>query len=109
MQESWSYKHLLDMDGNAFSGRFYTFLQSRSQIFKLALFREWHAEWIKPWLHYVPLSMQGHEWLDAVQFYSVDGAGAADAETMAEESREWANRAVRKVDMEAWFFRLLLE
>lgn len=109
MQDAWKHKHLLDMDGNAFSGRFYTFLQSRSQVFKLAIFREWHAEWLRPWLHYVPLSMQGHEWLDAVRFFGIRGQGAAEAEKMAEESREWAGKAVRKVDLEAWFFRLLLE
>lgn len=109
LQDAWGYKYLLDMDGNAFSGRFYTFLQSRSQIFKQALFREWHAEWLKPWLHYVPLSMQGNDWLELVRYYSDRDSGAEKAKQMAEESREWANKTLRKVDMEAWFFRLLLE
>ncbi|PHH79121.1 hypothetical protein CDD80_5587 [Ophiocordyceps camponoti-rufipedis] len=69
--DAWAYKFLLDMDGNAFSGRFYAFLQSRSLTFKLALFREWHAEWLKPWVHYVPLSLQGRDWLDAVRYARV--------------------------------------
>ncbi|KAG9882113.1 glycosyltransferase family 90 protein, partial [Aureobasidium melanogenum] len=54
-QDAWKYKYLLDMDGNAFSGRFYAFLKSHSLVFKMAVFREWHAEWLKPWIHYVPL------------------------------------------------------
>lgn len=107
--DAWAYKFLLDMDGNAFSGRFYAFLQSRSLTFKLALFREWHAEWLKPWLHYVPLSLQGHDWLDAVRFFADGSLGNNEAERMADGSRDWANKVVRKVDMEAWFFRLLLE
>ncbi|OAR00256.1 hypothetical protein LLEC1_06884 [Akanthomyces lecanii] len=109
MQYSWNYRFLLDMDGNAFSGRFYSFLRSRSQVFKLALFREWHADWLRPWLHYVPLSMQGGDWLAAVHYHAATDEGAAEADRMATESREWAGKTLRKVDMEAWFFRLLLE
>ncbi|KFA81505.1 hypothetical protein S40288_03327 [Stachybotrys chartarum IBT 40288] len=108
-QDAWASKYLLDIDGNAFSGRFYAFLQSRSLTFKLAIFREWHFEWLKPWAHYVPLSLQGTEWLEAVRFFSDKNAGAEEAEKMAVASREWANKVVRKVDMEAWLFRLLLE
>ncbi|TFB04883.1 Beta-1,2-xylosyltransferase 1 [Trichoderma ghanense] len=108
-QDAWGYKYLLDMDGNAFSGRFYAFLQSRSLTLKLALFREWHSEWLRPWVHYVPLSLQGDDWLEAVRFVDEDAEGAARGRKIAEESREWANRAVRKEDMEVWFFRLLLE
>ncbi|KAL6867934.1 glycosyltransferase family 90 protein [Trichoderma novae-zelandiae] len=108
-QDAWRYKYLVDMDGNAFSGRFYAFLQSRSLTFKLALFREWHNEWLRPWVHYVPLSLQGDDWLEAVRFIDQDGQGSAEGQRIAEESREWANRAVRKEDMEVWFFRLLLE
>lgn len=106
---AWAYKHLLDLDGNAFSGRFYAFLQSRSLIFKMALFREWHYEWLKPWLHYVPLSLRGDEWLEATRFLARDGVGSKHAETIAAESREWANKVLRNEDLEAWFFRLLLE
>ncbi|KAG5984606.1 hypothetical protein E4U55_004048 [Claviceps digitariae] len=116
MQDAWQYKFLLDMDGNAFSGRFYAFLQSGSQVFKQALFQEWHREWLKPWVHYVPMSMRGHDWVELVRFYSSgSGSGGADkenrarAEGMARASTEWAGRVLRKVDMEAWFFRLLLE
>ena len=29
-QDAWRYKYLLDMDGNAFSGRFYAFLKSKN-------------------------------------------------------------------------------
>jgi hypothetical protein len=107
--EAWASKYLLDIDGNAFSGRFYAFLQSRSLTFKLAVFREWHFEWLKPWLHFVPLSLHGEDWLEAVRFFSDKTTGAAQAQKIAEDSRDWANKVVRKVDMEAWFFRLLLE
>ncbi|KAF2875547.1 hypothetical protein BDV95DRAFT_278068 [Massariosphaeria phaeospora] len=73
-QDAWYFKHLLDMDGNAFSGRFYAFLRSRSLTFKMALFREWHAEWLRPWVHFVPLTLGGDEHLDLVAWFGgVDG------------------------------------
>ncbi|CAH0049218.1 unnamed protein product [Clonostachys solani] len=108
-QDAWKYKHLLDIDGNAFSGRFYAFLQSHSVTYKLALFREWHYEWLKPWVHYVPLSLQGDDWLEVVRYFAGSSAGDEDAEHLANSSTTWANRVLRKKDMEAWFFRLLLE
>lgn len=108
-QDAWMYKYLLDIDGNAFSGRFYAFLQSHSLTFKLAVFREWHYEWLKPWVHFVPLSVQGDDWLEAVRYFGITGDGKQEAEKIAIASRDWANKVVRKEDMEAWFFRLLLE
>jgi hypothetical protein len=108
-QDAWQYKYLLDIDGNAFSGRFYAFLQSKSLIFKFALFREWHSEWIKPWVHYIPLSLQGDDWLEAVRFFDDESLGKKDGEKMAMQSRDWANQALKNADLEVWFFRLLLE
>ncbi|KAK8076434.1 capsule-associated protein [Apiospora phragmitis] len=43
-QDAWRYKYLLDIDGNAFSGRFYAFLKSRSMAFKWAIFES--GTWI---------------------------------------------------------------
>jgi hypothetical protein len=108
-QEVWENKYLLDIDGNAFSGRFYTFLQSKSLTFKQALFREWHDESLMPWAHYVPLSIKGDEHLEALRWFHADEEGRAQARVIAEDSSQWARRALRHVDMEAWFFRLLLE
>ncbi|KAK7753515.1 hypothetical protein SLS62_004590 [Diatrype stigma] len=107
--DAWAYKHLLDLDGNAFSGRFYAFLRSRSLVYKLALFREWHLEWLRPWAHYVPLSLQGDDWLEAVRFFQHEEDGRREAERLANQQRDWANKVLRHEDMEVWFFRLLLE
>jgi len=131
-QDAWYHKHLLDMDGNAFSGRFYSFLKSKSLTYKMAVFREWHHEWLKPWVHYVPLSLIGDEHLDVVQWFSGvevkdeqsaregnkkiadksgngNSLGEKKAREIAERSREWAGKALRNVDFEVWLFRLLLE
>ncbi|KAF2791010.1 glycosyltransferase family 90 protein [Melanomma pulvis-pyrius CBS 109.77] len=134
-QDAWWFKHLLDMDGNAFSGRFYAFLRSKSLTYKMAIFREWHQEWLLPWVHYVPLSLIGDEHLDLVRWFggggqpvsgedgekdgkrkvdenkggNGDSIGEKRAREIAERSSEWAGKVLRNVDFEAWFFRLLLE
>lgn len=108
--DAYKYKYLLDIDGNAFSGRFYAFLKSKSLVYKWAVFREWHAEWLKPWAHYIPLSLQGDEWLETVRFFTGNGPAAQkEAERLALQQREWANKVLRNDDFEVWFFRLLLE
>ncbi|KAL8689945.1 MAG: hypothetical protein Q9224_004523 [Gallowayella concinna] len=108
-QDAWSYKYLLDMDGNAFSGRFYAFLHSASMIFKMAIFREWHEEWLQPWVHYVPLSLKGDEYLESVRYFEEEEVGKLQARRMAEASSVWAKQALRNEDLEIWLFRLLLE
>ncbi|KAI4178265.1 MAG: hypothetical protein L6R41_008459, partial [Letrouitia leprolyta] len=108
-QDAWAYKYLLDMDGNAFSGRFYAFLKSRSMIYKMAIFREWHEAWLRPWIHYVPLSLKGDEYLESVRYFNEEEVGKSQARRIAAQSREWAGQVLRNEDFEAWFFRLLLE
>jgi hypothetical protein len=106
---AWKFKYLVDIDGNAFSGRFYAFLKSKSLIYKLAVFREWHAEFVRPWIHYIPLSLKGDEWIESVRWFAGVDEGRKEAERIALAGREWANKVLRNVDMEVWFFRLLLE
>ncbi|KAF2455901.1 hypothetical protein BDY21DRAFT_349016 [Lineolata rhizophorae] len=108
-QDAWQWKHLLDMDGNAFSGRFYAFLQSKSLVYKMAVFQEWHMEWLRPWTHYVPLSLKGDEWLETVRYFSGEEKGKTQGQRIAQEGREWAGKVLRNEDFEAWFYRLLLE
>ncbi|SPO04499.1 related to capsular associated protein [Cephalotrichum gorgonifer] len=103
---AWSYKLLLDMDGNAFSGRFQAFLRSRSLVLKVALFREWTggaSGWLRPWRDYVPLSLGGGEWVEAARYLAEDEEGKKVAEGIA------AGKGVGREEMEVWLFRLLLE
>ncbi|KAK3902661.1 hypothetical protein C8A05DRAFT_43960 [Staphylotrichum tortipilum] len=108
-EEALRYKHVLDMDGNAFSGRFYALLKSHSLVYKWGIFREWHHEWLRPWVHFVPLSLRGEEWVEVVRFFVGNGEGKKDGERVARGSREWAGEVLRNEDLEVWFFRLLLE
>ncbi|KAI9824158.1 MAG: hypothetical protein M1819_000921 [Sarea resinae] len=108
-QDAWGSKYLLDMDGNAFSGRFYAFLKSKSLVYKMAIFKEWHQEWLRPWVHYIPLSLRGDEWVENVRYFVEESEGKSQAQRMAMQGRDWANKVLRNEDFEVWFFRLLLE
>ncbi|KAG5287668.1 capsule-associated protein CAP1 [Histoplasma capsulatum G186AR] len=107
--DAWNYKHLLDIDGNAFSGRYYAFMQSNSLVYKLALFREWHDERLRAWVHYVPLSLRGDEHVEAVRYLAMEKEGQEIAQKLANQGKEWANSVLRNDDLEVYFFRLLLE
>ncbi|KAK9235970.1 hypothetical protein V1525DRAFT_408358 [Lipomyces kononenkoae] len=105
-QDTWQYKYLLDMDGNGISARYYAFLKSRSLVVKQTLFKEWHDERLLPWVHYVPLSVGLKEGFEIIRFLLENDISAKH---IADSSRRWATKALRKEDMETYFFRLLLE
>ena len=124
-QEHWRYKYLMDMDGAGFSGRFLPFLQSRSLPLKTALFREWYDDRIEAWAHFVPVDLRLNGLWSVVAYFAgnfgrgkgIERVNVGDnvrglmepGEWIAEEGRHWAGKALRKEDMEIYFFRLLLE
>lgn len=109
MFEAFASKYLLDIDGNAFSGRYYAWLLSNSLVYKLAVFREWHDEWLKAWVHYVPLGLRGEEYVESVRYFEEEDAGKEEGRRLAEQGRQWAQKVLRNEDLEVWYFRLLLE
>ncbi|KAK4123626.1 glycosyltransferase family 90 protein [Parathielavia appendiculata] len=88
-EDALGYRHVLDIDGNAFSGRFYALLRSKSLVYKWAVFREWHYEWLRPWVHFVPMSLHGEEWLEVVRFFTGGrkGGSGGGGEEESEEGK----------------------
>jgi hypothetical protein len=122
-QEHWKYRYLFDMDGAGFSGRFHAFLQSHSLPFKTGLFRQWYDPRLTPWHHFVPQDVRLHDvWSTLGYFAGITVQGGSKESTsvlmeahdeegayIAEKGRDWAQKSLRKEDMEIYFFRLLLE
>lgn len=116
-QEHWAYRHLVDLDGAGFSGRFLPFLKSKSVVYRATLFRTWYDERIHPWVHFVPLDISLPDvwaqvkWLGMQQVPSriMGPPETTLAERVASEGREWALKVLRKEDMQVYMFRLLLE
>jgi hypothetical protein len=109
MFDALASRYLLDIDGNAFSGRYYAWLLSKSLVYKLAVFREWHDEWLSAWVHYVPLGLLGDEYAESVRYFDQEESGKIEAKRIAMQGREWAQKVLRNQDLEVWYFRLLLE
>ncbi|KAF7313183.1 CAP10 domain-containing protein [Mycena kentingensis (nom. inval.)] len=66
----WGYKYLLDLDGMGYSGRFMAFLASDSVPLKNTMYDEFFANWIEPWVHYIPLSASYSEVYNVVSYFS---------------------------------------
>lgn len=111
-EEHWKFRHLIDLDGAGFSGRFLPFLQSQSLVYRAGLFRTWFDERVHPWRHYVPLDvrlgMGTDAWYSVASFFG-GRRGLHIGEKIAIEGHEWAQKAARPVDMQVYLFRLLLE
>lgn len=125
-QNHWSHRFLFDLDGAGFSGRFLPFLQSRSLPLRTGLFRQWFDSRVFSWFHFVPVDIRLHGlWSTLAYFAGVPAAGADANDSsktpmrmnahknqgwyIAEQGRKWSDKALRKEDMEIYFFRLLLE
>ncbi|KAJ5838619.1 uncharacterized protein N7525_003807 [Penicillium rubens] len=125
-QAHWSHRFLFDLDGAGFSGRFLPFLHSHSLPLKTGLFRQWFDSRVTSWLHFVPVDIRLHGLWSTLAYFAGVSAPASEengpnapkmrmkahdrqGKWIAEEGRKWANTALRKEDMEIYFFRLLLE
>lgn len=112
MAKQYSYKYLPDIDGNSFSGRYRGFLRSTSLPIKATIYNEWHDDRLIPWLHFVPMDNTFVDIYGIMDYFlGFDGHGAhdAEAERIAREGMDWAERVLRREDMAIYTYRVLLE
>lgn len=107
--EAWKYKYVLDMDGHAYSGRFYALMRSKSVPLKMTFFREWHENVLFPWVHYVPLNKDANEIPEIIRYFEHHSAGQEIAKKIGIEGQAWAAKTIRNDDMDVYMFRLMLE
>lgn len=124
-------KYLIDVDGHSFSGRWRAFLESKSLGFKATIFREWHDSRLFAWRHFVPVDNRYDDLYSLLTYFVGVGTpgntrpeesednyvnGDAyvprhdlEAKRIARQGREWANKVLRRDDIEIYMFRLLIE
>ncbi|KAI0453895.1 capsular associated protein [Xylaria acuta] len=107
MKDQYEYKFLPDIDGNSYSGRFRAFMRSTSLVLKSTIYAEWHDDRLIPWVHFVPFD---NTYVDiyAILEYYLNGHDD-DAQKIAEDGRDWAEKVMRREDMMLYVWRLLLE
>jgi Glycosyl transferase family 90 len=106
MQRMFLNKYLPDVDGNSFSGRFRAFLMSKSLPIKATIYTEWHDSRLIPWKHFVPMDNTFMDMWSILEFFFQHDD---QADKIALEGREWADRVLREKDMLVYVYRLLLE
>ncbi|KAB5542581.1 hypothetical protein GE09DRAFT_1061844 [Coniochaeta sp. 2T2.1] len=115
MNEQFSHKYLPDIDGNSFSGRYLGFLRSTSLPVKATLWREWHDSRLTAWKHFVPMDNRYGDWFGIMEYFLGYNSASAvaghdkEAEKIANAGKEWAEKVLRKEDMQVYVLRLLLE
>lgn len=113
LAEQFNYKYLPDIDGNSFSGRYLGFLRSTSLPIKATVWREWHDSRLVAWKHFVPMDNRYGDWYGIMEYFigyerSSPGHSAA-GKLIAKAGKDWADKVLRKEDMEIYLLRLLLE
>lgn len=99
-------KYLPDVDGNSFSGRFRAFLESNSVPIKATIYSEWHDDRLMPWVHFVPMDNSFVDlWAILEYLFSHDD----QASRIGSMGRDGAEMVLRKEDMLAYAYRLILE
>lgn len=128
LTEQFRSKYLIDVDGHSFSGRWHAFLFSKSLGFKATIFREWHDSRLFAWRHFVPVDNRYDDLYSLLTYFNGYGVPPSpeaspaevaehvfipphqeEAKRLARQGREWANKVLRRDDIEVYMFRLLLE
>ncbi|KAK3899321.1 hypothetical protein C8A05DRAFT_37071 [Staphylotrichum tortipilum] len=73
-----------------------------------SVLREWHADRVRPWVHYVPVPVGMGE-LPETGWLLGKGRGEGVARAIGEGRAEWMGRAGREVDAGIYLWRVLLE
>ncbi|KAI1264762.1 glycosyltransferase family 90 protein [Xylariaceae sp. FL1019] len=116
LAEQFDYKFLPDIDGNSFSGRYLAFLRSTGVPIKSTLWQEWHDSRLVEWRHFVPMDNRFGDYYGIMEYFlGYKGPGGSakahdrEAKRIAMQGKEWADRVLRKEDMQVYVLRLLLE
>jgi Glycosyl transferase family 90 len=105
----YQHRFLMDLDGNTFSGRFYNHLRSNSLSLKMTVFKEWHDDRLRPWVHYVPVSLEMGELPELVRWFATTERGEAVGRNVAGMGAEAWRIGLRAEDMQVYVYRLFLE
>ena len=114
MKDQYAYKYLPDIDGNSFSGRYRGFLGSTSLPIKATIYQEWHDSRLVPWKHFVPMDNTFIDIYGIMEYFignkdmGVEGHDE-EAKQIAIGGKKWAEKVLRREDMQIYVFRLLLE
>ncbi|KAI3318099.1 glycosyltransferase family 90 protein [Xylariaceae sp. AK1471] len=113
LAEQFTYKYLPDVDGNSFSGRYLGFLRSTGMPIKSTMWHEWHDSRLVAWKHFVPMDNRFGDYYGIMEYFlgydNVRPGHDSAAKKIAMDGKAWAEKVLRKEDMQIYVLRLLLE
>jgi hypothetical protein len=117
-EEADLYKNKLsvDLDGDVPSSRWLNLLRGGTMPIKATMLVEWHDDRLQPWVHYVPMDNTFIDIYGLLDYFirpkandDVDYNYDKAAETIATSGAEWSKNWLRRIDMQLYTWRLLLE
>ncbi|KAJ3101801.1 capsule-associated protein CAP1 [Physocladia obscura] len=103
----YKHKYLIVADGATFAERFHTFLrESESLIFRARVFSDWTDHWVKPYTHYIPISLNWSDLLSAIE-WAIEYD--SEAQKIAQDGFMFGKTQLRFEDMQCHMFALLME
>ncbi|KAJ7582876.1 glycosyl transferase family 90-domain-containing protein [Mycena floridula] len=105
-EEGYQFKYLFDVDGNSFSGRYFGLLRTGSLVFKSTIFEEYFNDWLKPYVHYIPVLPDMSDIVEKLE-WAVDND--EEAHRIQETGRQFAERVLTDAQNDCYFFLVLLE
>ncbi|KAJ7288454.1 glycosyl transferase family 90-domain-containing protein [Mycena rebaudengoi] len=105
-EDIYHYKYLLDVDGNTFSGRYFGLLRSGSLVFKSTVFDEYFNEWLRPYVHYIPVQADLSDLVEKIEWAI---AHDNEARLIQETGKLWADRVLTDSQNDCYFSAVLLE
>ncbi|KAM0282588.1 hypothetical protein ACHAQH_002956 [Verticillium albo-atrum] len=121
--EPLKYRYVLLLDDDSSPPkRLMQTLRSGSVPVVSSIFRTWYTERLLPWVHFVPVDIRFQALHSTLAYFTglkargllngreIDLEGrVSDAKWIATAGSRWADKALRREDMEVYLFRLLLE
>ncbi|KAJ7583091.1 glycosyl transferase family 90-domain-containing protein [Mycena floridula] len=105
-EDAYQYKYLADVDGNSFSGRYFGLLRSGSLVFKSTVFNEYFNDWLRPFVHFIPVLPDMSDLVAKVEWAI---ANDAEAHRIQEAGRQFAERVLTDAQNDCYFIAVLLE
>ncbi|KAF7332489.1 CAP10 domain-containing protein [Mycena kentingensis (nom. inval.)] len=105
-EDGYGYKYVLDVDGNAFSGRYLGLLTSGSLVFKSTLFTEYFDGWLRPFEHYLPVRPDLSDLVERIEWAR---ANDDEARRIQKAGKEFVERVITDAQNDCYFHLVLLE
>ncbi|KAJ7174649.1 glycosyl transferase family 90-domain-containing protein [Mycena filopes] len=106
-EDAYKYKYLLDLDGNAFSGRFLGLVGAGGGVvFKSTLFTEYFDAWLRPYVHYIPVLPDLSDLVERIEWAR---AHDEEAKRIQAAGREFVARVIKDEQNDCYWGMVLAE